>query len=210
MSTTTTVHLLRHGEVYNPRGILYGRLEGFGLSDKGHEQAHLVSSYVTDWDITALYASPLQRAQETAAPTAAALGLDITTADQLIEADNDFEGQQVAGSGGALRDRAQWGKLRDPFTPSWGEPYIDIGRRMLGVLYQVKDQARGHEALCVSHQLPIYTTRRLLEGKRLWHDPRSRECSLASITSFTFDGDTLIDISYCEPAGASDPGTTGA
>ena len=70
--------------------------------------------------------------------------------------------------------------------------------------------ARGHEAVLVSHQLPVYTTRRFLEGRRLWHDPRKRQCSLASITSLVFEGTTLRDIVYSEPAGASDPSQTGA
>ncbi|MFT3661145.1 MAG: histidine phosphatase family protein [Gordonia sp. (in: high G+C Gram-positive bacteria)] len=204
----TIVHLMRHGEVHNPDGVLYGRLPGFRLSDTGREQARIVADALADHDVAAVYASPLQRAQETAAPVAAAHGLEIVTNDDLIEADNQFEGLVV--SGGALSKPRHWLKMRDPFTPSWGEPYIQIAHRMLAAANKARDTAPGREVVCVSHQLPVYTLRRFLEGRRLWHDPRVRQCSLASLTSLVYDGDELVDIVYSEPAGASDPSITGA
>ena len=65
-----------------------------------------------------------------------------------------------------------------------------------------KDRARGHEAVCVSHQLPIWTLRSFLEGRRLWHDPRKRECSLASVTTVHFEGDRVVAVTYDQPARA--------
>ncbi|GED99671.1 histidine phosphatase family protein [Gordonia spumicola] len=206
----TIVHMMRHGEVHNPEGILYGRLPGFRLAENGREQAQRVADVLADHDISHVFASPLQRAQETAAPIADAHGIQITTIGDLIEAGNQFEGLKVAVGDGALSQPRHWPKLRDPFTPSWGEPYIQIAHRMLAAANQARDTARGHEAVCVSHQLPVYTLRRFLEGKRLWHDPRVRQCSLASLTSLVYDGDELVDIVYSEPAGASDPRITGA
>ncbi|MGB3302591.1 histidine phosphatase family protein [Gordonia sp. (in: high G+C Gram-positive bacteria)] len=206
----TIVHMMRHGEVYNPEGILYGRLPGFHLSDTGAAQAQIVADALTDHDITAVFASPLQRAQETATPIALAHDLPITPLDGLLEAENQFEGLKVAVGDGALGKPRHWMKLRDPFTPSWGEPYIQIAHRMLAAANTARDAARGHEAVCVSHQLPVYTLRRFLEGQRLWHDPRVRQCSLASLTSLIFDDDALVDIVYSEPAGESDPRVTGA
>ncbi|WHU45975.1 histidine phosphatase family protein [Gordonia sp. L191] len=206
----TIVHMMRHGEVHNPDAILYGRLPGFHLSDTGRAQARKVADALTDHDITAVFASPLQRAQETAGPIAAAHDLPILTNDELIEADNIFEGLKVSVGDGALRKPRHWPKLRDPFTPSWGEPYIQLAHRMLAAANKARDAARGHEAVCVSHQLPVYTLRRFLEGQRLWHDPRRRQCSLASLTSLIYDDDALVDIIYSEPAGASDPLVTGA
>lgn len=206
----TIVHMMRHGEVHNPEGILYGRLPGFRLSADGRAQAQKVADALADHDITAVFASPLQRAQETATPIAAAHGLEIQTNDDLIEADNVFEGLKVSVGDGALSKPRHWPKLRDPFTPSWGEPYIQLAHRMLAAANKARDAARGHEAVCVSHQLPVYTLRRFLEGQRLWHDPRRRQCSLASLTSLIYDDDALVDIIYSEPAGASDPLATGA
>ncbi|MGK2317277.1 histidine phosphatase family protein [Gordonia rhizosphera] len=202
--------MMRHGEVANPDGILYGRLPGFRLSDAGRAQAQKVAGTLADHDITAVFASPLQRAQETATPIAAAHGLSVTTNEELIEAENVFEGLKVSVGDGALSKPRHWPKLRDPFTPSWGEPYIQLAHRMLAAANTARDAARGHEAVCVSHQLPVYTLRRFLEGQRLWHDPRRRQCSLASLTSLIYEGDALVDIIYSEPAGASDPLVTGA
>lgn len=206
----TIVHMMRHGEVANPDGILYGRLPGFRLSDTGRAQARKVADALADHDVTAVFASPLQRAQETATPIAAAHGLPIITNDDLIEADNVFEGLKVSVGDGALSKPRHWSKMRDPFTPSWGEPYIQLAHRMLAAANKARDAAKGHEAVCVSHQLPVYTLRRFLEGQRLWHDPRRRQCSLASLTSLIYEDDALVDIIYSEPAGASDPLATGA
>ena len=208
--TETIVHVMRHGEVHNPKGILYGRLPGFSLSVDGRSQAVTVAHTLADHDIALVVASPLQRAQETAAPIAAQHNLIVRTDDNLIEAGNTFEGLRVSVGDGALRKPRHWWKLRDPFTPSWGEPYLQIAHRMLAAVNKARVEAAGHEAVVVSHQLPVWTLRRFLEGKRLWHDPRQRQCSLASLTSLVYQGDTLIDIVYSEPSGGSDPRVTGA
>ncbi len=204
------VHLLRHGEVDNPQGILYGRLPGFGLSDVGLGQAGKVAAHLADRDVVHVVASPLLRAQQTAESIAARHGLELVTDEGLIEATNVFEGARVSVGDGALRDPRSWPKLRNPFRPSWGEPYRQVADRMLAAAYRARDRAAGHEAVCVSHQLPIYTLRRHLEGQRLWHDPRRRQCALASLTSLVFDGDALLEVRYSQPAGSSDPRVTGA
>ena len=71
----TTIHLMRHGEVHNPGGILYGRLPGYHLSTLGHQMAQQVADVLSasGHDITRVITSPLERARETGAPTAAAL-----------------------------------------------------------------------------------------------------------------------------------------
>ena len=209
MSETTVVHLLRHGEVHNPAKVLYGRLPGYRLSDAGEEMARSAARWFTgvaaDPAVTHLVASPLERAQQTAAPIAEALGLPIATDDRLIEAASDFEGLRVAVGDGALRDPRHWWKLRNPFRPSWGEPYVEIAARMLLAVEAARDAARGSAAVCVSHQLPIWTLRLHLEGRRYVHDPRRRECALASVTSVTYEGDRVAGVTYAEPAGATDP-----
>lgn len=209
MGVQTTVHLLRHGEVHNPAKVLYGRLPGYRLSTAGEEMARSAASWFTgvaaDPPITHLVSSPLERAQQTAAPIAEALGLTIATDDRLIEAASDFEGLRVAVGDGALRDPRHWWKLRNPFRPSWGEPYVEIAARMLRAVEAARDAARGSAAVCVSHQLPIWTLRLHLEGRRYVHDPRRRECALASVTSVTYEGDRFAGVTYAEPAGATDP-----
>ena len=197
----TVVHLMRHGEVHNPDGVLYGRLDGYHLSDLGHEMARVVADHLADHDVTHVVASSLLRAQETATPIAEAHGLAITTDDRVIEAANDFEGHLV----GSMKPLdfvhpSHWSKLVNPLRPSWGEAYAEIARRMSAAIADARAAARGHEAVIVSHQLPIWTARNALMGKRLWHDPRKRECRLASLTTLTYVGDDLESLTYSEPA----------
>jgi broad specificity phosphatase PhoE len=196
----TVVHFLRHGEVENPSKILYGRLPGFRLSSVGEQMAKAAAQSVAGRDITYLVSSPLERARQTAEPIAEQFGLEIATDERLVESSNYFEGKRVGVGDGALRDPRNWWVLRDPFQPSWGESYLKIAQRMSAALHAARVEAEGHEALCVSHQLPIWTLRRHLEHKRLWHDPRRRRCALASITSFHFEDATLVGIGYSEPA----------
>lgn len=210
MTTRTVVHMLRHGEVHNPTGILYGRIPGFKLSDRGQKQALTVAETLAENDIVHVVASPLDRAQQTASPIASSHRLDLATDPDLIEADNQFEGLRVSVGDGALRSPKHWPKLINPFKPSWGEPYIEIAHRMLAAAQRARAAAEGHEAVCVSHQLPIWTLRLYLEGKRMWHDPRRRECSLASLTSLVFEDERFVKVVYSEPVGATNPRVTGA
>jgi len=196
----TIVHVLRHGEVHNPDKVLYGRLPGFRLSELGVQMAKAVAESIADKDITHIVASPLERAQQTAEPTAQHFKLPVAVDDRLIESTNLFEGKRVGIGDGALRDPRNWWMLRDPITPSWGEAYTAIAHRMFAALLAAREAAEGHEALCVSHQLPIWTLRRHVEHKRLWHDPRKRQCALASLTSFHFEDLKIVGIGYEEPA----------
>ena len=120
MAEETRIHVMRHGEVFNPSGILYGRLPGFHLSDTGAVQAAAVAEALAGRDIVAVIASPLQRAQETAAPIAARHNLPVDTDPDLIESANMFEGQRVGPGDGAWRDPRFWWHLRNPFTPVVG------------------------------------------------------------------------------------------
>src|SRR5579875_100086 len=197
---TTVVHLLRHGEVENPRGLIYGRLPGYHLSEDGRMMAKAAADFLAERDVVAIFTSPLDRARETAEPVAERFGLEPVVDDRLIEPWNHFEGMVFGVGDGSLRRIEHWWYLRNPFTPSWGEPYRKIVARMLAAMAGARDAARGHEAVCVSHQLPIWVTRRTAEGRRLWHHPNSRECALASVTSITYTGDRITGVSYAEPA----------
>lgn len=201
MGTQTVVHLVRHGEVHNPDRVLYGRMPGFRLSDDGSSMARKVGEHFAGRDVTYLVSSPLQRAQETARPLAEARSLRISTDERLIEAANRFEGQRWGGRGGILTRRDNWPHLRNPLRPSWGEPYVDLVTRMSMAVEAARLNALGHEAVCVSHQLPIWVMRCAAEGRRLWHDPRRRECALASVTSLYFEDEWLRRVEYTEPCG---------
>ncbi|MGA9100911.1 histidine phosphatase family protein [Aeromicrobium sp.] len=201
MSTRTIVHLMRHGEVENPDGVLYGRLPEYFLSDLGHKMAEAAADFLSKNEIVHLVASPLERAQQTAEPLSKILEVPITTDERVIEAANLFEGRTFGVGDGALKRPANWWKLRNPFRPSWGEPYADIAKRMRAAIDDAREAARGHEAVIVSHQLPVWIARRSYEQKSFVHDPRKRQCSLASITSLTFTDDHFDGFTYSEPAG---------
>lgn len=196
----TIVHLVRHGEVHNPEKILYGRIPGYHLSERGQKMAEVTSSELADHDVSLLVASPLQRAQETAQPFARKLGLDIVTDERVLEAGNDLEGLHIKGVRSALWNPKRWPMLRNPTEPSWGEPYTEIRDRMWDAIETARVTALGHEAIIVSHQLPIVMIQRDVQGKTLAHNPAVRQCELASVTSLVFDGGELTDIYYAEPA----------
>ncbi|MBL8930819.1 MAG: histidine phosphatase family protein [Kineosporiaceae bacterium] len=208
MSTRTVVHLVRHGEVENPRKVLYGRLPDYHLSRRGRQMADRIRDHFLgellgdgiDPRVARIVASPLERAQETASPLAEALGLEVDVDGRLIEAANVFEGKPFGVGDGALRSPSAWRHLYNPFRPSWGEPYDRLAQRMHAALAAARDAAPGRHSVLVSHQLPVWIARLAAENRRLWHDPRRRQCALASVTSLHYDDDRLALISYAEPA----------
>jgi broad specificity phosphatase PhoE len=200
VSESTVVHLLRHGEVHNPEGVLYGRLPGYQLSERGQQMALRAAEALSGHDIAVVTASPLERAQQTATPIAAVHGLEVGTDERLIEADNIFEGQRVGVGDGVLRKPTAWRHLWNPWRPSWGEPYTELAGRMSEAIVAARELAPGREVVLVSHQLPIWVARLNAEQRRYFHDPRRRQCSLASLTSLHFDDDRLAAITYTEPA----------
>ncbi len=194
----TTVHLVRHGEVYNPKKILYGRMPGYHLSSRGNSMAVATSKFFRGRDVTYLAASPLERAQETARPIAEVTGCEVQTREDILEAGNTFEGLRTKGWRSQLINPVRWRHMTNPLEPSWGEPYQEIFQRMWGAVENARDAAEGHEAVLVSHQLPIVIVQRHVQGKPLAH--ASRNCDLASVTSLVFDGGDVVDWAYTTPA----------
>jgi broad specificity phosphatase PhoE len=190
--------------------VLYGRLPGFGLSAEGRVMAKAAADFLAGRDVTVLRSSPLERTQESAEPLAAQSGLEVKLDERLIEPWNHFEGMTFGVGNGSLRRPGHWMYLRNPFRPSWGEPYAEIEARMLAATSDAAQAAHGHEAVCVTHQLPIWVTRRGVEGRPLWHDPRRRQCALSSVTSFSYRDGRVTGVSYAEPAGSGRKRAAGA
>ena len=201
MPEMTVVHLVRHGEVRNSGGVLYGRMPGFHLSEEGILMAKAVAAFLAGRDVALLLSSPLERALETAAPLSAQFGLEVRVDERLIEPWNYFEGARFDVGAAALRRPDAWRHLTNPFRPSWGEPYTSIAARMHAVMADAVREAAGRQVVCVSHQLPIWVARLSAEHRRLWHHPGRRQCALGSVTSFAYLGDAITGVSYAEPAG---------
>ena len=206
----TIVHLLRHGEVHNPDQILYGRKRCFGSTVRGKEMGQRVADYFGAQSIhpSGLISSPLQRAIETATPLSEKLDLEIGIDERFIEPSNYFEGKTFGVGDGSLRHPEHWKYLINPFKPSWGEAYKSQVARMHAGIHAARKQYEGQEVVIVSHQLPIWIARSAFEGRKLWHDPRKRQCSLASLTSLEFSGDTFTGLHYHEPAADLLPGAS--
>ena len=198
---SSSVHVVRHGEVHNPESILYGRQPGWRLSERGLAMAEAVANWSKDLSLGAIHSSPLERAQQTATPIASLHGLKIKSDERLIEAANIFEGKPFGVGDGVLRQPKAWRHLWNPWRPSWGEPYKEQISRMQSAIETARESANGKDALVVSHQLPIWILRSSIEGRPLLHDPRRRQCSLASVTSFHFDASgRVVGLTYTEPA----------
>ena len=180
------IHLVRHGEVFNPQGVLYGRLPGYGLSDLGRQMAQAAADDLASREraVHALVSSPLQRTQQSSEPIAAAFGLEATLDDRVIEPENRFEGLKMHGRESALRDVRNWTYLVNPWEPSWGEPFRSIVTRMIQAMDDAWKSVDDGDVAIVSHQLPIWMVHRRVAGKSLSHDPRRRRCALSSITTF--------------------------
>ena len=210
VDNASIVHVMRHGQVENPTGVLYGRLPGFGLSALGREMAERMGQYWAEVPLTHLRCSPLQRAQETMAPTAARhADLTITPDERVIEAENRFEGMIFGRDNAALRDPEMFWHMRNPLRPSWGEPYADIAARMRAAITDAAEAAGpGGQALVVSHQLPIWISHLAALGRSFVHDPRRRRCTLCSVTSFTVRSGRITGVSYAEPVADLLPSTS--
>ena len=196
------MHLVRHGEVFNPERVLYGRLPNYRLSEQGVLMAATAAAELVERGrpVVRVIASPLQRAQESAAPIAAAFALSIDTEERIIEPTNAFEGKRMRGQGGALRDPRNWPALVNPLRPSWGEPFRAVSKRMLAAIDDAWNSVDVGDVVLVSHQLPIWMVHRALARERLAHDPRKRRCDLSSITTISWRGDRFAETGYASPA----------
>ncbi|GAA1320720.1 histidine phosphatase family protein [Leucobacter albus] len=196
------LHLVRHGEVHNPDLVLYGRIPGFRLSERGHAMAEAAALELagSDRKVVALYASPLERAQQSARPIASALGLEIQTEDRIIEPTNFFEGKVNSGPDAAFKKPRYWYKFVNPFRPSWGEPYRQVAARVREAMNDAWDNTQGGDIVMVAHQSPIWMAHLDIAGKPLFHNPATRRCDLSSITTFERRGNRWFEVDYRNPA----------
>jgi broad specificity phosphatase PhoE len=201
------IHLVRHGEVFNPTGVLYGRLPEFHLSERGRKMARLAAHSMAGRPITRVISSPLTRTRESAQPWLDEFHLPLQLDDRLIEPANRFEGLNIRR---ALRANPLLvRRLINPWRPSWGEPFVSIVARMMDAVASAHESVDRGEVVLVSHQLPIWMVARTVQGKPLATDPRRRRCTLSSITTLAWDpsagrgsAGAFAEVDYQEPAAA--------
>ena len=193
-----TIHLVRHGEVENPKGIIYGRLPGFHLSERGRRQAEAAAERLKDADIGAIWASPLERAQETATFIAERHGLAVTTDDRLLESVNSFEGVGKTAYA-LLRNPRHWWRFRNPMKPSWGESFRDIQARMTSAVTDAIGAAGGREVVVVSHMTPVIVARNSLARRRVPPWLPVTPCQTGSVTTLVLEGGKVLEASYAAP-----------
>jgi broad specificity phosphatase PhoE len=193
---TAIVHLVRHAEVVNPDRLLYGRLPGFPLSTLGRRHAEEFSRTFGERPIVEVISSPLERAQETGDIIAKALGVQLRTDPRLVESWARFEGRKFKYK--PYFRPAEWHYYRNPWQPTWGEPFSEIAERMAAAVLDARPAGGEGEVICVSHAATIYTVRRYFEGKRISHLPSARIADYLSATSISFEGDLVTDVSYRE------------
>ena len=197
----THVHLVRHGEVHNPGGVLYGRLPHFHLSENGKKMAEAAALTLLESGIkpAKLVVSPLLRTQQSAEPIAKIFDAVPDLDERIIEPYNMFEGRKVSAKTVLLRPHLVF-HLRNPMQPSWGESYVSVVERMMKAMKEAAESVKDGEVVMVTHQLPIWMVHRHLSGARLAHNPSKRRCSLSSITSFEYAEGKFREVAYREPA----------
>jgi broad specificity phosphatase PhoE len=193
------IHLVRHGEVNNPERILYGTLDGYGLTARGHEMAVAVAEYFAPFPVSRIVSSPLQRTRETAALLLEKTGLPLDIDERVIEGDNAFQGTRVTAMR-LVSNPQLWPLLRNPLRPSWGEPYRHIAARMMEAINDAWGSVKSGDVVVVTHQLPIWMVHSHVAGKPLPHLPSRRRCTLGSVTSFAREAGEWREVDYQEPA----------
>jgi broad specificity phosphatase PhoE len=192
------VHLVRHGEVENPRGIVYGRMPGYNLSERGKRQAAGAAERLRRAPVGVVWASPLERARETADVIAEPHGVEVAIDERLTESDTTFEGL-TRSIIGLLRSPRHWWSVRNPIRPSWGETFADIGVRMVSAVDEAMALADGRDVVVVSHQTPVLVARLALARRRGPPWLRGTQCETGSITTLVFD-EWQVTATYLRPS----------
>ena len=180
------VHLIRHGEVDNPDGVVYADLPGFGLSGRGRREAAWAADRLAGRPIAAVYCSPLERAVETAAEIAGRLGLEAETVPGLTEWAlmgrwRGLRWRELDGHRPGELDAYLARPLDLDFTP---ETLEALAARVAGAVSALAARRPGGEMAAVSHQDPIQAARLTLTGRglRRFHEAKPDHCEIITLT----------------------------
>ncbi len=160
---STTIYLVRHGEVYNPNQVVYGRIPGFFLSETGRAQADKLGGHLSAKKLSAIYASPLERTHETATYIHKHHGhLEIRHDERIIECYSPLEGSPIVEV-----EKNNWNFYEPQFIKKGGESLSDIWNRMSAFFSEKVKQHAGESIAVVSHGDPIMISAARHAGKPL-------------------------------------------
>lgn len=178
----TKIYLIRHGDVENPKRLIYGRLGFFKLSELGQKQATELGKYFKDKNISAIYCSPLLRARQTA--KAISDGQIPLHYSGLLSEANYIKWQ---GKPFSARPKSMMDTYRNhPTLLRAGEKLEAIQRRIIKKIFKVLKKHPGQNIIIVSHADPISCARMYFEDKSLDMVTKNK-IKKASLTILTFD-----------------------
>ena len=205
MNNTTSLYLVRHGQVHNPEKIFYGRLPGFGLDGPGREQARRAGLALAVVKLAAIFSSPLLRARQTARELLAGHpALKPRLSGLLTEVYSAYEGGPQAAVN-ALKDDIYTGA-----APEFEQPE-HIVARALKFLRRVRGEYAGGRVAAVTHgdviaflalwatglpRTPEYKLRLSATGAL---DGYPAHGSLTTLTFRTLYPDELPEVRYMVP-----------
>lgn len=191
----TTVLFVRHGQTGTTGKVLPGRAKGLHLSDVGRQQAEAAAERLAGSKAVAVYASPLERTRETAAPIAARLGLKVTVLRDLLECDfGEWTGKELK----TLMKLPEWGTVqRYPtgFRFPGGESFPEMQTRIERAVDTMRERHPGQTVVAVSHADPIKAVVAAAVGTHLDLFQRIviSPCSVTAI-AFGAGGPTVLSV----------------
>lgn len=164
--TTTNIYFVRHGKVYNPTDIWYGRLPRFGLAKEGQQQIEQTSKFLANENINLLYTSPLLRAKQTADIIKQKLKLPkMFYSKNLIEIDSSLQGNSFT----YLRS-FNFDVFAAPGRDIKGETIEEVANRMQQFIHTMIKKHPGKNIVAVSHGDPIMLVKAALTGLPIVND----------------------------------------
>lgn len=199
-SRVTRLHLVRHCDVFNPEGVLYGHLPGFRLSEKGIRQAHSLGRRLRDRPIRQIYTSPLQRAQETAAIIAGYLPeAEVTTTAELVEARFGLYLEGIKPRDVPWRRPLWLVHMVRPGLLRRDETVMAMAARVRAPLMRLLRDHPGGEGICISHGDPIQAFWVEADGRSAMALHRL-QCLKGGMLELDYEGERLVGKVYVPPS----------